>query len=100
VEEYVAPSQFPEFAVAMRALLHNYDWRSADHRRLTAVSLPAAGVWGTLDHLMPADGMAMYVGLLPRIVLRAIPDAGHIITEETPDEVNEALIALLRRAGV
>jgi len=33
-------------------------------------------------------------------VLRAIPEAGHIITEETPDEVNEALIALLRRAGV
>jgi hypothetical protein len=28
-------------------------------------------------------------------VLRVIPGAGHIIAEETPDEVNTALLALL-----
>jgi pimeloyl-ACP methyl ester carboxylesterase len=44
---------------------------------------------------MPDDGMGVYVPLLPRVVLRAIPDAGHIIPEETPDEVNTALLALL-----
>jgi pimeloyl-ACP methyl ester carboxylesterase len=48
---------------------------------------------------MPEDGMGIYISLVPQIVLRAISDAGHIITEETPQEVNEALIALLRRAG-
>ncbi|HEY3115068.1 MAG TPA: alpha/beta hydrolase, partial [Gemmatimonadaceae bacterium] len=93
VAEYLAPSQYPEFSLAMRELLHHYDWNAADHRPLTIVNLPAAGVWGSLDHLMPHDGMAVYVPLVPQIVLRAIPDAGHIITEETPDEVNEELIA-------
>lgn len=100
VEEYLAPSDFPEFALAMRELLHHYDWNAAEYRQLATVNLPAAGVWGTLDRLMPPDGMATYVSLIPEIVLRAIPDAGHIITEETPDEVNEELIALLRRAPV
>ena len=100
VEEYLAPSQFPEFALAMRELLHNYDWNAAVHRQLVAVNLPAVALWGSLDHMMPADGMGIFVRLLPQIVLRAISDAGHIITEETPDEVNEALIALLRRARV
>ena len=100
VEEYLAPSQFPEFALAMRELLHNYDWNAAIHRQLVAVNLPAVALWGSLDHMMPADGMGIFVRLLPQIVLRAISDAGHIITEETPDEVNEALIALLRRARV
>ncbi len=100
VEEYLAPSQFPEYALAMRELLHNYDWNAADHRHLVPVSLPAAGVWGSLDHLMPDDGMGIFVPLVPRIVLRAISDAGHIITEETPQEVNEALIALFRGAAV
>ena len=100
VEEYLAPSQFPEFALAMRELLHNYDWNAAVHRQLAAVNLPAVALWGSLDHMMPADGMGIFVRLLPQIVLRAISDAGHIITEETPDEVNEALIALLRRARV
>jgi pimeloyl-ACP methyl ester carboxylesterase len=100
VEEYLAPSQFPNFALAMRELLHNYDWNAAERHQLARVDLPAAGAWGTRDHLMPDDGMGVYVSLMPKVVLRAISDAGHIITEETPDEVNELLIALLRRAGV
>jgi pimeloyl-ACP methyl ester carboxylesterase len=100
VEEYLAPSQFPNFALAMRELLHNYDWNAANRRQLARVDLPAAGAWGTLDHMMPDDGMGIYLSLVPQVVLRAITDAGHIITEETPDEVNEMLIALLRRAGV
>jgi pimeloyl-ACP methyl ester carboxylesterase len=100
VEEYLAPSQFPEFALAMRALLHNYDWKAAVHRQLFPVNLPAVALWGSRDHMIPADGMGIFVRLIPQIVLRAIPEAGHIITEETPDEVNEALIALLRRASV
>jgi pimeloyl-ACP methyl ester carboxylesterase len=97
VEEYLAPSQFPEFALAMRELLHSYDWNAADHRNLVTVNVPAAGVWGSLDHMMPEDGMAVYLPLVPQMELRVIPDAGHIIMEETPDEVNEELIALLRR---
>ena len=100
VEEYLAPSQFPNFALAMRELLHMYDWNAADGRQLARVDLPAAGAWGSLDHLMPDDGMGIYVSLMPQVVLRAIRDAGHIITEETPEEVNEVLIALLHRAGV
>jgi pimeloyl-ACP methyl ester carboxylesterase len=98
VEEFLAPSQFPEFSLAMRQLLHHYDWKAAKHRQLAAVDLPAVGVWGTLDHLMPDDGMEMYLSLLPRIVLTAIPDAGHLITEETPQEVNSALLEMLIRS--
>lgn len=97
VEEFLAPSQFPEFSLAMRHLLHSYDWNAAKQRRLGVVDLPAAGVWGTIDHLMPDDGMGIYLSLIPRIVLHAIVDAGHLITQETPDEVNSALLEMLSR---
>jgi pimeloyl-ACP methyl ester carboxylesterase len=97
VEEYLAPSQFPEYAGAVRALLHTYDWRAARHRRLKPVHLPAIGMWGSMDHLMPKDGMAIYAPLIPGIEFRQIRDAGHIITEETPHEVNEGLLHLLQR---
>jgi len=97
VEEYVAPSQFPEFGPAVRHLLHSYDWRAAENRVLPIVHLPAAGVWVSRDHMMPADAMAIYSRLLPQIVLRAVPDAGHVVAEETPREVNEVLLALLRQ---
>lgn len=98
VEEFVAPSQFPEFALAMRELLHTYDWTAAKHRPLGEVDLPAVGVWGSLDHMMPHDGMAIYQPLIPRIALRVIPDGGHLITAETPNEVNSALLEMLSRS--
>jgi pimeloyl-ACP methyl ester carboxylesterase len=95
VEEFLAPSQFPDYALALRELLHSYDWMAAQGRKLATLDLPAVGVWGTRDHMMPADGMRIYLGLLPRIVLHAIPEAGHIIPQETPAEVNSALVDLL-----
>src|ERR1700693_4530703 len=67
VEEFLAPSQFPEFSLAMRQLLPHYDWNAAKDG-LTAVDLAAVGVWGSLDHLMPADGMSIYTQVIPRIV--------------------------------
>lgn len=99
VEEFLAPSQFPEFALAVRELLHSYDWSAADHRQLEVLDLPAVGLWGSLDHLMPRDGMGVYLPLLPRITLSAITGAGHIIPEETPEEVNAALLALLQKTA-
>ena len=95
VEEFLAPAQFSDYAPAMRELLHSYDWEAAKHRRLSAATIPAAGVWGSLDHLMPSDGMAIYQRLLPGIVLTRIDEAGHVIPQETPAEVNGALLALL-----
>lgn len=97
VEEYFAPVQFPDYWPAIRQVLHEYDWDAAAHRNLPVVNLPAAGVWGTLDHMMPGNGMDIYLRLVPGISLTAIPDAGHVINEETPGEVNEALLALLQR---
>lgn len=97
-EEYLAPSQFPEYAGAVRALLHTYDWSAARNRNLATVKKPAVGLWGTLDHLMPRNGMEIYVPLIPGIDLRKIQDAGHVITEETPAEVNAGLVDLLTRA--
>jgi pimeloyl-ACP methyl ester carboxylesterase len=96
VEEYFAPAQFPEYAVAMRELLHSYDWSAAKHRPLKTLDLPAVGLWGTLDHLMPDDGIGVLAPLLPKISMRAIAEAGHVIPQETPEEVNHALLALLR----
>jgi hypothetical protein len=46
---------------------------------------------------MPKDGMAIYVPLVPGIDLECIRDAGHVITEETPQEVNAGLLRLLKR---
>jgi epoxide hydrolase 4 len=99
VDQYWAPTQFPECSLALTQLLHSYDWSAARTRELRTVHLPAIGMWGSLDHLIPADGLDLYKRLIPGIVLRRIEGAGHIIPEETPEEVNEAVIALLNSAS-
>lgn len=96
VDQYWAQTQFPESSLALIQLLHSYDWSAARTRDLPTVDLPALGMWGSRDHLIPRDGLDIYKRLIPGIVLRKIEGAGHIIPEETPDEVNEAVIALLR----
>jgi pimeloyl-ACP methyl ester carboxylesterase len=99
VDQYWAPTQFPECSLALTQLLHSYDWSAARTRELTTVHLPAMGMWGSLDHLIPANGLDLYKRLIPGIVLREIEGAGHIIPEETPVEVNEAVIAHLKSAS-
>lgn len=96
VDQYWAPTQFPETSVALIDLLHSYDWSAARTRELPTLKLPALGMWGSRDHLQPRDELDLYKRLIPGIVLRKVEGAGHIIPEETPDEVNEAVIDFLR----
>lgn len=96
VDQYWAPTQFPDCSLALRDLLHSYDWSAARTRELPTIHLPALGMWGSRDHLQPHDGLDLYKRLIPGIVLRKIEGAGHIIPEETPDEVNTAVIEFLR----
>ena len=47
--------------------------------------------------MMAKSGMDIYRRLVPNIVLREVPDAGHVVAEEAPGEVNEAVLSLLQR---
>jgi len=97
IDQYWAPICLAESPRALRELLHSYDWNASRRRRLEPVSIPAIGLWGSLDHLMPRGGMEIYKRLVPGIELHEIVGAGHVIPEETPEEVNAALVSFLRR---
>ncbi len=99
VAQYWAPTQFPEYAVALRDALHAYDWKFAARNPIPQLSVPAVGIWGDLDHLMPSDGMAIYARAIPGITLHCVPGAGHIITEEAAGVVASGLGAMLKAAG-
>lgn len=95
VDQYWAPTQFPDTSVALLDLLHSYDWTAARTRQLATIHLPALGMWGSRDHLQPRDRLDIYKRLFPGITLHEVEGAGHIIPEETPDEVNEVVIRFL-----
>lgn len=95
VDQYWAPIRLPNATVALRELLHAYDWHASKHRRLDPVSVPAIAIWGSKDHLMPDDEIPLYRTLFPGIELHEVVGAGHVAPEETPAEVNERLIRFL-----
>ena len=97
VEEYWAPSQFPGYARAMRALLCNFDWSPVDEPRLRAMRVPSLLVTGARDRVIP--GTAAAAGKLADAERFALPDAGHVVHEECPDEVDPVVVRFVQRAS-
>ena len=95
VDEYWAPSQYPEFAPAMRDLLHGLDWGSGRRVRFSDAGVPVLLVYGTRDRLLSGTGVvedARRSGVVRVILIR---DAGHVIADETPEEVSAAILEFL-----
>lgn len=67
---------------------------------LAACDLPAAVIVGSRDPLTPVRESRRLTNVLPDATLTIVPDAGHQLMLERPDEVNEMLRELLARAAV
>jgi len=88
IDEYWAPTQFPEFAVAMRHLLHEFSWR-APFRRLP---VPSLLITGTRDRLMLSSHASIYRRVMPEMEHIVVQDAGHVVYDEAAPIVNSAMI--------
>jgi len=93
VDEYWAPSQFREFAIAQRDILHAFNW----HEPVEGIlSIPALLILGGKDHLVGTDAIATYGKAIPDLEVRVVEGAGHAVPEQSADAVNSALIRFLR----
>ena len=98
VDEYWAPSQFPAFSRAMRALLRDFDWSTSLLDRAHALSVPTLVVLGGRDRMVSSDPKVIEQRLPPGARIVMVPLGGHVVNEELPDEVDPALIGFLREA--
>jgi pimeloyl-ACP methyl ester carboxylesterase len=97
VDEYWAPSQFPEFARALYTLLHQFDWTPITADEVGAIRVPTLVMFGTLDRLMDGATARRLVDGLPNVRAELIEGAGHLLGDEVPELVNAALVQLLAR---
>lgn len=90
VEQYWAPTQFPNYYRATRALLHRVDWRPFDANVLARVSVPTLVILGSADRLIP--GAETGARAIRGAIIVKIEGGGHLGIEERPQEFNAALL--------
>ncbi len=93
VDEYWAPSQFPGFVPAMRALLHRFRWTRFTPEEILAIGVPCLLVRGGCDPIIerPRDPVRLPPGSRELVIEKA----GHLPHDESPDRVNEAFLEFL-----
>lgn len=95
VDEYWAPSQFPNYYRALRALLSEFSWAPLSPAELGRIVHPTLVILGTADRLIPDAGAR--VGALPIATVLSLEGAGHLGIEECATETNRAVIGFLNR---
>jgi pimeloyl-ACP methyl ester carboxylesterase len=96
VDEYWAPTQFPGFARAMWDLLHCFDWDAGTDRGFGSIEVPTAIVDGSLDNLVIRRWVRRYAEVLPDAALTIVDGCGHVVPEEVPELVANAIRAMIR----
>jgi pimeloyl-ACP methyl ester carboxylesterase len=89
VEEYLAPSQFPEFPIAMRHLLHQFTWDAP----FNPPSMPCLLLSGTRDRFVSREGLDVLCRSMPEMTHIKVKDAGHVIYDEAAPIVNDAMLS-------
>ncbi|MEX1186050.1 MAG: alpha/beta hydrolase [Gemmatimonadaceae bacterium] len=97
VDEYRAPTQFPEFPLAVRDLLHELDFGERVPVPLSSIVHRSLLLFGTKDLLLDEGATAKDAAAMRDAEVHEIPGAGHVICEETPDVVLEATRSFLRK---
>jgi epoxide hydrolase 4 len=95
VDEYWAPSQFPDVVRAQMQMLREFDWAPLQPATLAALTIPVLVVFGTADRTVRAANARRLVAALPAGRLEFIEGGGHVVMEEVPELVNSMLVAFL-----
>ncbi len=63
--------------------------------RLEEIAVPLLALTGANDVMTPPKFAEAFVGRVPRATARILPDAGHLLFIERPDETNDAIRAFV-----
>lgn len=95
IDEYWAPTQFPAFVHAQWDLLHRFDWRAGADGSFATIAVPAVVMDGTEDHFVVRRWVKRYAQTLRHARYVAVEGCGHVVMQEAPEQVIEALRPLL-----
>ena len=95
VDEYWAPSQFPDIIRAQLQMLREFDWKMLDPAVLANFSTKTMVVFGTHDRTVRTAHAARLALSMPGGRIEWVQGGGHVVMEEVPEQVNSLLLRLL-----
>ena len=93
VDQYWAPTQFDEYAWAVRACAHAFDWSPVNPDDLSHLGMPVLAIEGARDRLV--FGMRSRVHAVPRARVVVIPGGGHIVVQDSSELVIAEVLRFL-----
>jgi epoxide hydrolase 4 len=95
VDEYWAPTQFPDVVRAQLQMLKEFDWSPWESSALADCTVPTQVVFGTRDRTVRPTHAAPLASALPKGRLTWIEDGGHVVMEEVPERINALILDAL-----
>jgi pimeloyl-ACP methyl ester carboxylesterase len=96
VDEYWAPTQFPQIVRAQLQMLREFTWSTLERQDLAAVTMPTLVVFGTRDRTVRPERAERLAAALRRGRFEWIEGGGHVVMEEAPERVHALLVEFLR----
>jgi pimeloyl-ACP methyl ester carboxylesterase len=93
VDEYWAPTQFNDFALACRACIHAVELGRASRGMLRSLDVPVLVIAGGRDWMV--RDVAAGGRMIPGARVIEIPEAGHLAVQERSTQCNAELLAFL-----
>ena len=97
IDEYWAPTQFPEMMRACRLLAHHFAFDPLPDTALQSLTVPVLAVCTGRDRMVL--GGAERAALIPGARLLAFEEGGHLAMQECADRVNPAILSFLQSAS-
>lgn len=97
IDEYWAPTQFPEMMRACRLLAHHFAFDPLPDETLKTLKVPVLAVGTGRDRMVL--GCAERAGLIPGARVLAFEEGGHLAMQECADRVNPAILEFLKSAS-
>lgn len=93
IDEYWAPTQFPEFAWACRASAHGVNWRPAPADDLRSLAMPVLVIAGGRDPWVRRT--TARARLIPHARVVRISEGGHLALQECAEQVAGEIVTFL-----
>lgn len=96
VDEYWAPSQFPEWGRVLVTLLRVADWGIVPPGEYAELAQPTLAIVASADRVVRIeDETELRLRIPATSTIVHVPGAGHLVNEEVPEPVNAALLGFL-----